>query len=162
MAKIYGAFTPGQTLCQHFPNIISFNPHNKIQEIETIFNPPFRNEETEAQRGEATDAGSHSSWMVDFRDLVVSSQRLSSSALCVLLKVLPCLHLRTFQDKGSMNGFRGSHLLKVTQPRETAEAASGPAFLDHLNVDWPSEAIRPCPAHVPQNELSHHPKPAVF
>ena len=61
MAKIYGAFTPGQTLCQHFPNIISFNPHDKIQEIETIFYPPFINKEIEAQRGEAVDTGSHSS-----------------------------------------------------------------------------------------------------
>ena len=105
MAKIYGAFTPGQTLCQHFPNIISFNPHDKIQEIETIFYPPFINKEIEAQRGEAVDTGSHSSWMVDFRDLVGSSQRLSSSPLCVFVKVLPYLHLKTFQDKGSMNGF---------------------------------------------------------
>ena len=29
MTKIYGVFTPGQTLCQHFQSIISFNPHNK-------------------------------------------------------------------------------------------------------------------------------------
>ena len=61
-----------------------------------------------------------------------------------------------------MDSERRSYLLKVTQPRETAEAASGPALLDHLNVDWPSEPIRPCLAHVPQNELNHHPKTAVF
>lgn len=53
-------------------------------------------------------------------------------------------------------------MLKVTQPREAAEVASRPAFLDHLYVDWPSEEILPCPAHVPQNELNHHPKTAVF
>lgn len=61
-----------------------------------------------------------------------------------------------------MDSERQGNLLKVTQPREAAEAASGPALLDHLYTDWPLEQTCPCPAHVPKNESHHHPKTAVF
>lgn len=68
MARIYGVFTPGQTLCQRFQSIISFNAQQGAQEMGTTFYLHFISEEIEDQRGEAICLGSHSSGITDCRD----------------------------------------------------------------------------------------------
>lgn len=52
---------------------------------------------------------------------------------------------------------RGGHLLNATQPWKAVERASGSAFRAICLQTGLS-----CPAHVPQNELNHHPKTAVL
>lgn len=74
MVKIYGAFTPGQTLCRALSKHYLFSSSPQVQERGALFYPHSTNEETEAPEGSHLFKGSHSSPKVEGRDQLGSSK----------------------------------------------------------------------------------------